>query len=72
MEDAIRKMLFEAEYAQEIAGIRDAYLMEFAFGVDGLSTQRIMDALRQVADGGRTSHRGGAEVAEKPRKSSRR
>jgi len=51
LEAPLRKLLYEAEFAREFERRRRDYLMEFAFGADGLSTERIMDALRRVAEG---------------------
>jgi hypothetical protein len=52
VEDLLRRMLFDEEYARAFEQMRREYLMEFAFGADGRSTTRIVAALRQVAEKG--------------------
>jgi hypothetical protein len=52
LEDLLRRMLFDEEYAGAFEKKRREYLMEFAFGADGLSTTRIVAALRQTAEKG--------------------
>jgi hypothetical protein len=53
IESQVRKMLLEEEHAREFEQKRREYLMEFAFGADGLSTTRIVTALREVAERGK-------------------
>jgi hypothetical protein len=53
IEAELRKLVCDEEFALEFEQKRREYLMEFAFGADGLSTTRIMTALRRVAEKGR-------------------
>ncbi len=54
IEARLRNLLFESEMVSELERRRKEYLQEFAFGADGGATKRIIQALRETADCGRT------------------
>ena len=45
IEAAIRKLLFDDTVAEQLERTRKEYIQEFAFGADGRSTERIVDAI---------------------------
>jgi hypothetical protein len=49
IEDRLRKMLFDRDSVSELEVRRKEYIQEFAFGADGGSTQRILEAMRETA-----------------------
>ena len=52
MEPQLRRLLFDRELGQELEARRKKYIEEFAFGADGSSTARIVDAIREASDEG--------------------
>lgn len=55
MEGQLRRLLSDRELRQELEVRRKEYIEEFAFGVDGSSTARIVRAIREVSDEGERS-----------------
>lgn len=53
IEDRLRSLLFRKEVTSELEKRRKDYIQEFAFGADGGSTERIIQALRETADLGK-------------------
>jgi hypothetical protein len=50
IEDRLKALLHDESVASELEQRRKEYIREFAFGADGGSTERIVDALRQTAN----------------------
>lgn len=48
IEDAIRKLLLDDEVRRELERARKEYIQEFAFGADGRSTERIVEAILET------------------------
>ena len=51
IEDRLRGLLFDGELRLELERQRRKYMEEFAYGADGSSTARIVNAIREVAAG---------------------
>ncbi len=49
IKEALQKLLFDEAFAEVLETRRRAYIMEFAFGADGRSTERILEAIRRLA-----------------------
>jgi hypothetical protein len=49
IEAALRQLLFDDDVARQLEQARKVYIQEFAFGADGRSTERIVDAIFQIA-----------------------
>ena len=52
MEPQLRRLLFDRELGQELEVQRKKYIEDFAFGADGSSTARIVEAIREASDEG--------------------
>jgi hypothetical protein len=50
IEDRLKALLHDENVAAELEQRRKEYIREFAFGADGGSTERIVEALRQTAN----------------------
>ena len=54
---ALETLLFDSECARSLESKRKEYIREFAFGADGRSTERIVECILNVLNGGHTFNR---------------